>query len=337
MTPRLSQPVGAYPRTRLRRNRRTPWLRRMVRENRLSVDDLIWPVFVIEGDSERQAIPSMPDVFRLTIDILVEDVKLARDLEIPAIAVFPYIDSALKTPDAAEAFNADNLVCRAIRAVKEAVPDIGIICDVALDPFNSDGHDGVVRDGVILNDQTIDILCKQALVQADAGCDIIAPSDMMDGRVGIIRNALDGAGYQDVAIMSYAAKYASVFYGPFRDAVGSKGALKGDKKTYQMDPANTDEALREVALDIEEGADMVMIKPGLPYLDVVYRIKEAFNMPTFVYHISGEYAMIKAAGQNGWFDYETAFMEVLLGFKRAGADGIITYTAIEAAKLLQND
>jgi porphobilinogen synthase len=337
MTPRLSQPVGAYPRTRLRRNRRTSWLRRMVRENRLSVDDLIWPVFVIEGENERQAIPSMPDVYRLTIDKLVEDVTEARDLGIPAIALCPYIDPALKTPDAAEAFNADNLVCRAIRAVKKAVPDIGIICDVALDPFNSDGHDGVVRDGVIPNDPSIDILCKQALVQADAGCDIIAPSDMMDGRVGVIRNALDGASHQDVAIMSYAAKYDSVFYGPFRDAVGSKGTLKGDKKTYQMDPANTDEALREVALDIEEGADMVMIKPGLPYLDVVYRTKEAFNMPTFVYHISGEYAMIKAAGQNGWFDYETAFMEVLIGFKRAGADGIITYTAVDAAKLLQNE
>jgi porphobilinogen synthase len=333
MTPRLSQPVGAYPRTRLRRNRRTPWLRQMVRENRLSVDDLIWPVFVIEGKNERQAIPSMPDVYRLTIDKLVEDVTMARDLGIPAIALFPYIDPALKTPDAAEAFNADNLVCRAIRAVKKAVPNIGIICDVALDPFNSDGHDGVVRDGVILNDPSINILCKQALVQADAGCDIIAPSDMMDGRVGVIRNALDGANHQDVAIMSYAAKYASVFYGPFRNAIGSKDALKGD----QMDPANTDEALREVALDIEEGADMVMIKPGLPYLDVVYRIKEAFNMPTFVYHISGEYAMIKAAGQNGWFDYETAFMEVLIGFKRAGADGIITYTAVEAAKLLKNE
>ena len=279
----------------------------------------------------------MPDVYRLTIDKLVEDVTVARDLGIPAIALFPYIDPALKTPDAAEAFNADNLVCRAIRAVKKAVPDIGIICDIALDPFNSDGHDGVVRDGVIPNDPSIDILCKQALVQADAGCDIIAPSDMMDGRVGVIRNALDGASHQDVAIMSYAAKYASVFYGPFRNAIGSKGALKGDKKTYQMDPANTDEALREVALDIEEGADMVMIKPGLPYLDVVYRIKEAFNMPTFVYHISGEYAMIKAAGQNGWLNYETAFMEVLIGFKRAGADGIITYTAVEAAKLLKNE
>ena len=335
MTPRLSQPVGAYPRTRLRRNRRTPWLRRMVREHSLSVDDLIWPVFVIEGDNERAPISSMPDVYRLTIDHLVKDVSKAHDLGIPAIALFPYVNPSLKTPEAHEAFNPDNLVCRAIRAVKDKVPDIGIICDVALDPFNSDGHDGIVSDGVILNDQTIDVLCKQAIVQAQAGCDIIAPSDMMDGRVRHIRDALDGDGHQDVAIMSYAAKYASVFYGPFRDAVGSKGALKGDKKTYQMDPANTDEALREVALDIEEGADMVMVKPGLPYLDVVYRVKEAFNMPTFVYHISGEYAMIKAAGQNGWLDYDQAFMEVLLGFKRAGADGIITYTAIEAAKRLQ--
>ena len=332
----MSQPVGAYPRTRLRRNRRTPWLRRMVRENRLSVDDLIWPVFVIEGEAERQPIASMPDVHRLTIDLLIEEVKRARDLGIPAIALFPYVEPSLKTPNAAEAFNAENLICRAIRAVKKNVPDIGIICDVALDPFNSDGHDGIVRDGIILNDKTIDVLCKQALVQAEAGCDIIAPSDMMDGRVGILRDALDGAGYQDVAIMSYAAKFASIFYGPFRDAVGSKGALKGDKKTYHMDPANTDEALREVALDIEEGADMVMVKPGLPYLDIVYRVKETFGIPTFVYHISGEYAMIKAAGLNGWIDYEAAFMEVLLGFKRAGADGIITYTAVEAAKLLRN-
>jgi len=307
----------------------------LVAENVLSVDDLIWPVFVIEGTNKSEPVPSLPGVDRLSIDRLVDAAVEAYDLGIPALALFPYIDPALKTADAKEAYNPDNLFCRAIRAVKETGLDIGTICDVALDPFNSDGHDGIVRDGVILNDETIEVLCKQALVQAEAGCDVIAPSDMMDGRIGAIRSALDEAGFQNVLIMTYGAKYASGFYDPFRDAVGSKGALKGDKKTYQMNPANSDEALREIALDINEGADMVMIKPGLPYLDIVYRVKESFGMPTYVYNISGEYAMLKAADAEGWLSYEKCFMEVLTAFKRAGADGILTYSAIDAAKALK--
>jgi porphobilinogen synthase len=276
----------------------------------------------------------MPGVNRLSVDLLVEEVGRAEALGIPAIAVFPYVEASLKTPDAREAVNPDNLVCRAVRAVKAAHPDIGIICDAALDPFNADGHDGIVRNGVILNDETVDILCRQSVVQAEAGCDVIAPSDMMDGRIGAIRKALDDAGRTDVLIMSYAAKYASAFYGPFRDAIGSKGVLKGDKKTYQMDPANSDEALREVAMDIDEGADMVMVKPGLPYLDVVRRVKDSFGMPTFVYNVSGEYAMLKAAAGQGWLDNDKVVLETLLAFKRAGADGILTYLAVEAAELL---
>jgi porphobilinogen synthase len=331
----MERPLGAYPQTRMRRNRRQPWLRRLVAEHRLSADDLIWPVFVTEGSRARVAIPSMPGVERLSIGLLTKAAGKAKVLGIPAIAIFPYVDARLKTSDCAEAVNPDNLVCRAVRAVKKAHPDLGVICDVALDPFNKDGHDGLVQDGIILNDETIEVLCQQALVQAAAGCDILAPSDMMDGRVGAIRQALDDAGYQDAAIMSYAAKYASGFYGPFRDAVGSKGALKGDKKTYQMNPANTDEALREVALDIQEGADMVMVKPGLPYLDVLHRVKTAFGLPTFVYNVSGEYAMLKAAAAKGWLDYDQVMMESLLAFKRAGADGILTYAAIEAATLLK--
>jgi len=319
----------------MRRNRRAPWVRRLVAEVSLSANDLIWPVFVVEGKGQRQPVPSMPGVDRLSIDCLVEDVARAKTLKIPAIAVFPYVKAALKTPDAREAVNPDNLVCRAVQAVKAAHPDIGIICDAALDPFNADGHDGIVRDGIILNDETLDLLCRQSVVQAEAGCDIIAPSDMMDGRVGAIREALDDAGFADVLIMSYAAKYASAFYGPFRDAIGSKGALKGDKKTYQMDPANSDEALREVAMDIDEGADMVMVKPGLPYLDVLSRVKEAFGMPTFVYNVSGEYAMLKAAANQGWLDNDRVILETLTAFKRAGADGILTYLAIEAAELLR--
>ena len=318
----------------MRRNRRAVWVRRLAAEAHLGVDDLIWPVFVIEGTGRREPVPSMPGVERLTIDLLLDAVAEAQTLGIPAVAVFPYVDPAAKTPDAREAVNPENLVCRAVGALKKAHPDIGLICDVALDPFNSDGHDGIVRDGVIVNDETVEILCRQAVVQAEAGCDIIAPSDMMDGRVGAIRRALDDAGLGDVLIMSYAAKYASAFYGPFRDAVGSKGALKGDKKTYQMDPANSDEALREVALDIQEGADMVMVKPGLPYLDIVRRVKDAFGMPTFVYNVSGEYAMLRAAGEQGWLDYDAALMESLLAFKRAGADGILTYAAVEAARRL---
>ena len=326
---------GAYPTVRMRRNRRARWSRTLVAENRLGVDDFIWPVFVVDGTGTRQPVPSMPDVWRLSPDMLPDAVGEAKELGIPAIAIFPYTDDRLKTADAREAHNPDNLVCRAVRVVKESVPEVGVMCDVALDPFNSDGHDGLVRDGIILNDETVEALCTQAIVQAEAGCDIIAPSDMMDGRVGAIRAALDGAGFADVQIMSYAAKYASAFYGPFRDAVGSKRALKGDKKTYQMDPANSDEALREVSLDIDEGADMVMVKPGLPYLDVLGRVKEAFGMPTFVYNVSGEYAMLKAVGANGWLDFESVMMECLLGFKRAGADGILTYHAVEAARLLR--
>ncbi|MBC8158025.1 MAG: porphobilinogen synthase [Rhodospirillales bacterium] len=326
---------GAYPETRLRRNRRAEWTRRLVAETSLSADDLIWPVFVVDGDGRREPVASMPGVDRLSIDVLIDEVGKAVDLGIPAVAVFPYIDPALKTPDAREAVNPENLVCRAVSQLKAAHPGTGIVCDVALDPFNSDGHDGLVRDGAILNDETLDVLCEQAVVQAAAGCDIIAPSDMMDGRIGAIRYALDGAGHEDVLIMSYAAKYASAFYGPFRDAVGSSGALKGDKKTYQMNPANSDEALREVAMDIDEGADMVMVKPGLPYLDIIRRVKDAFGMPTFAYNVSGEYAMLKAATTQGWLDNDTAVLETLLAFKRAGADGVLTYLATEAATLLK--
>ena len=321
----------------MRRNRSQVWLRDLVAENRLAVEDLIWPVFVIAGDDERQPVLSMPGVERVSVDQLATDVAIAAELGILAVALFPYTESNIKTPDAREAYNPDNLVCQAVRAVKEAHPGVGVICDVALDPYNSDGHDGLVRDGRILNDETIEILCRQALVQAAAGCDVIAPSDMMDGRVGAIRDALDTEGYQDVSIMSYAAKYASAFYGPFRDAVGSSGVLKGDKKTYQMDPANSDEALREVGLDIEEGADMVMVKPGLLYLDVLRRVKETFDLPTFAYNVSGEYAMLKAAAANDWLDYDRVMIEALTAFKRAGANGILTYAAVEAARLLKGE
>lgn len=328
--------VGGYPSTRMRRNRQHDWVRRMVAENVLTVDDLIWPVFVVDGENERQPVDSMPGVNRFSIDLLVDAVGEACELGIPCIALFPYTDPELKTADAREAYNPDNLVCRALRAVKSAHPKMGVLCDVALDPFNSDGHDGLVDGDHILNDETIEVLCKQALVQADAGCDIQGPSDMMDGRVGAIRRALDGAGHGDAIIMAYAAKYASAFYGPFREAVGSGGALKGDKKTYQMDPANSDEALHEVALDLAEGADMVMVKPGMPYLDIVQRVKSSFAVPTFAYHVSGEYAMLKAASGNGWLDYETTMMETLIGFKRAGADGVLSYMALDAARMLRN-
>lgn len=325
---------GAFPGTRLRRTRAEEFSRRMVSENHLGTDDLIWPMFVVEGSGERQPIASMPGVDRLSINLLTDAVGEAASLGIPAVAVFPCTDPALKTPDAAEAVNPDNLVCRAVAAIKDATPEVGVICDVALDPYNSDGHDGLLRDGVIVNDETLDVLCRQALVQATAGCDIIAPSDMMDGRVGAIRAALDESGFQNIKIMSYAAKYASAFYGPFRDAVGSGGALKGDKKTYQMDPANSDEALREVAMDLAEGADMVMVKPGMPYLDIIRRIKDTFAAPTFAYQVSGEYAMLKAAVANGWLDNDRVVMESLTAFKRAGANGVLTYLAPEAAKLI---
>lgn len=307
----------------------------MVRENTLTTDDLIWPLFVVDGEGVREAVDSMPGVERLSTEFIVDAAREAVALGIPAIAVFPSTDPALKKPDGSEAVNPDNLVCRTVRAVKEAVGDqLGVICDVALDPYNSDGHDGLVEDGRILNDETVEILCQQSIVQARAGCDIIAPSDMMDGRVRAIREALDGEGFTNVKILSYAAKYASSFYGPFRDAVGSGGALKGDKKTYQMDPANSAEALREVALDVAEGTDMVMVKPGMPYLDIVRLIKDEFAMPTFAYQVSGEYAMIQAASAKGWLDGEAAMMESLMAFKRAGADGVLTYFAPIAAKLL---
>ena len=321
--------------TRLRRNRRSEWARRMMRENQLTTDDLIWPLFIMDGDNKRAPIRSMPGVERLTVDQAVREAERAAKLTIPCLALFPYTDPKLRDETGSEALNPDNLVCRAIRAIKQEVPDIGILCDVALDPFTSHGHDGLIRDGEILNDETVAVLVKQAVVQAQAGCDIIAPSDMMDGRVGAIRKALDAASFIDVSIMAYAAKYASVFYGPFRDAVGSSKTLTGDKRTYQMDFGNTDEALREVALDIEEGADMIMIKPGLPYLDIVQRVKDAFAMPTFAYQVSGEYAMIMAAAGNGWLDGERAMIETLTAFKRAGADGVLTYFAPRVAETLK--
>lgn len=326
---------GNFPRTRMRRNRGADWSRRLVAENRLSADDLIWPLFVIEGKNRREPIASMPGVERLSIDQLVKEARLAKKLGIPAIAVFPKIDATLKTPDGREAINPDNLVCRAVAAVRKAEPDLGIVCDVALDPFNSDGQDGLWHQGQVLNDETVDILCRQALVQAQAGCDVIAPSDMMDGRIGAIRDALDGAGFHDVRLLAYAAKYASAFYGPFRDAVGSKTALKGDKKGYQMDPANSDEALREVALDLAEGADMVMVKPALAYLDVLRRARERWLGPLFAYNVSGEYSMVKAAAERGWIDGRRVTLENLVGIARAGADGILTYHAIEAARWLR--
>jgi len=329
---------AAFPTTRLRRNRRDRWSRRLVAEHRLDVADLIWPVFVMQGERRREPVPSMPGVERLSLDLLPDELSEAAALGVPAVALFPVTPEALKSDDGAEATNPDNLICRAVRAVKAALPDLGVICDVALDPYTSHGHDGLIDDdGAVLNDATLVVLVRQALVQAAAGCDVIAPSDMMDGRIGAIRKALDEAGYADTRIMSYAAKYASVFYGPFRDAVGSAGALGGSgKQSYQMDPASSDEALREVALDLAEGADMVMVKPGLPYLDVVRRVKDAFAVPTFAYQVSGEYAMIKAAAERGWLDGERAMIEALLAFKRAGCDGILTYAAREVARILRD-
>jgi len=327
--------LGAYPQVRMRRNRSAAWVRRMVAENRLGTEDLVWPVFVHDGNG-RQAIESMPGVDRLGLDCLTDAVGSAADLGITAVALFPYTEQDTKTPDAREAVNPDNLVCRAVREMKRAFPEVGVICDVALDPYNSDGHDGLVRDGRILNDETVELLCRQALVQAQAGCDVVAPSDMMDGRIGAIRETLDGAALDDVKIIAYAAKYASCFYGPFREAVGSGTRLIGDKKTYQMDPANSDEALREVALDLQEGADMVMVKPGLPYLDIIRRVKDSFAVPTLAYQVSGEYAMLKAAALNGWLDNDRALLESLMAFKRAGADAVLTYAAVEVARLLKH-
>jgi porphobilinogen synthase len=301
----------------------------------LTTDDLIWPLFVTGGHNTRAPVASMPGVDRLSVDQIVRDAERAMKLNIPCLALFPYTDPTLRDEQGSEAVNPENLVCQSVRAIKKEFPDIGILCDVALDPFTSHGHDGLLEDGKILNDETVAVLVRQALVQAEAGCDIIAPSDMMDGRVGAIREGLDRSGFQDVQIMAYAAKYASAFYGPFRDAIGSAKTLTGDKRTYQMDSCNSDEALREVELDIAEGADMVMVKPGMPYLDVLRRVKDTFAMPTFAYQVSGEYAMIAGAAQNGWIDGERAMMESLVGFKRAGADGVLTYFAPKAAEKIR--
>ncbi|HEY2071835.1 MAG TPA: porphobilinogen synthase [Rhizomicrobium sp.] len=327
----------AFPATRMRRLRRHDWSRRLVAEHALSPADFIWPIFVTGGENTRTPVASMPGVDRLTVDLVAGAAEEAAALGIPVVALFPYTDPALKTADGREALNDQNLVCRATRAIKKAVPQIGVLCDVALDPYTSHGHDGVFEGNNenIANDETVELLVKQALLQVEAGCDIIAPSDMMDGRVGAIRAALEKAGRKDALIMAYAAKYASAFYGPFRDAVGSAKALTGDKRTYQMDSANTDEALREVALDIAEGADMVMVKPGMPYLDVLRRVKDEFGMPTFAYQVSGEYSMLMGAIERGWFDRDRVILESLIAFKRAGASGILTYFALDAAKLLR--
>ena len=320
--------------TRFRRTKAIAALRALTQEVTLTTSDLIWPLFVRDGKGQREPIASMPGVDRLSLDLVVEAARTAQDLGIPAICLFPYTDPAKKTADCREAWNPDNLANRAIRAIKAAVPDVAVMTDVALDPYNAHGHDGLVVAGVILNDETVEALVKMALAQAESGADILGPSDMMDGRIGAMRSALETAGHKDVAILSYAAKYASSFYGPFRDAVGATGALKGDKKTYQMNPANSDEALRLVARDLAEGADMVMVKPGMPYLDICARVKDAFGAPTFAYQVSGEYAMIKGAAQNGWIDGDKAMLESLIAFKRAGCDGILTYFAPAAARLL---
>ncbi|MEM9306731.1 MAG: porphobilinogen synthase [Pseudomonadota bacterium] len=324
-----------FPLTRLRRLRQSPAIRRLVRENSLSVDDFIWPVFVRSGEGIEEPVPSMPGVFRRSVDKIVEAAREAFDLGIPAICLFPYTGLEERTEDCAGAWDPDNHTNRAIRAIKKAVPDLAVMTDVALDTYNINGHDGFVENGEIVNDRTIEALVKMTLAQANAGADIIGPSDMMDGRIGAMRQALENAGHQNVMILSYAAKYASAFYGPFRDAVGASGALTGDKKTYQMDPGNGDEALRLIERDLREGADMVMVKPGLPYLDICRLVKDVFGAPTYAYQVSGEYAMIKAAAENGWIDEERVIMESLMAFKRAGCDGILTYFAPAAAKLMQ--
>jgi porphobilinogen synthase len=321
-------------RRRFRRNRHTDWSRRLVRETTLTIDDLIWPIFLIDGKGRREPVASMPGVERLSVDEAVRGAERAARWKIPAIALFPFTDPARRDPMGSEALNAENLVCTACRAIKKAAPEVGLITDVALDPYTSHGHDGLMEGEEIVNDASVAQLVRQALVQADAGADIIAPSDMMDGRVGAIREALDGAGFGKVQIMSYTAKYASAFYGPFRDAIGTSATLVGDKRTYQMDPGNSDEALREAEADIVEGADMLMVKPGLPYLDILWRVKEAFGMPTFAYQVSGEYSMIEGAARNGWIDGERAMLESLFAFKRAGADGILTYFAPRVAERL---
>ena len=329
--------VGRFPTVRMRRNRRHRWTREMVAEQHLTAKDFIWPVFVHGGPEPEVPVPSMPGVVRYSLDAVVDAVGHAVELGIPAIAIFPATDPSKKTPLAEEALNPDNLVCQALRSLKQAFGnDVGLLADVALDPYSSHGQDGIVRDGYVANDETLEILCRQAVVQAEAGCDIAAPSDMMDGRIGAIRGALDAEGRDDVMIMAYAAKYASAFYGPFRDAVGSSANLgQGDKKTYQMNPANGDEALREVALDLQEGADMVMVKPGMPYLDIVQRVSSTFQVPTFAYQVSGEYSMLAGAADNGWLERENVVLESLMSFKRAGATGILTYFAVEAAAALR--
>lgn len=326
-----------FPNTRLRRMRAQSFSRALMSETTLTPADLIWPVFVIEGSNVREAVPSMPGVDRLSIDLLLKEAAECVNLGIPAIVIFPVPDPSTKSLDAAEAYNPDGLIQRTVRAIKEKHPDLGVITDVALDPYTSHGQDGLIDDrGYVINDETTEVLVKQALSHAQAGADVVSPSDMMDGRIGAIRDALEADGFRNTLILSYAAKYASSFYGPFRDAVGSSATLgKADKKQYQMDPANSDEALREVALDIDEGADMVMVKPGMPYLDIVRRVKDSFEVPTYAYQVSGEYAMLKAAAQNGWLDADATMMESLLCFKRAGCDGILTYFAKEAARILQ--
>ncbi len=336
MADRETSPTRLTLIQRPRRNRKSDWSRRLVRETALDVSDLIWPVFLTEGEGRRDPIASMPGVLRLSIDLATESIAEAAALGVPAVALFPNTDPKLRDEVASAALDPENLVCRACHAIKAAAPEIGVITDVALDPYTSHGHDGLLRGEEILNDETVAVLAQQAVTHARAGSDIIAPSDMMDGRVGVIRAALDAAGFQNVQIMSYAAKYASAFYGPFRDAIGTNKTLRGDKRAYQMDPANTDEALREVALDLEQGADMGMVKPGMPYLDIIHRVAETFHAPTFAYQVSGEYAMIMAAARNGWLDEERAMMESLLAFKRAGASGVLTYFAPRAAALLRD-
>ena len=327
--------LAPYPATRLRRMRRTPAMRALARQNTLTTDDLIWPVFVMDGKDDETPVASMPGVMRRTVDRVAKAAAEAQDLGIPAICIFPYTSMAARTEDCAMAWDPNNLTNQAIRAIKDVAPDIAVMTDIALDPYNINGHDGFVENGQIVNDRTVDALVKMALAQADAGADILGPSDMMDGRIGAIRNALETEGHQNVAILSYTAKYASAFYGPFRDAVGASSALTGDKKTYQMDPGNSDEALRLVERDLREGADMIMVKPGMPYLDICRRVKDTFGVPTYAYQVSGEYAMLQAAAQNGWLDGDQVMMESLLAFKRAGCDGILTYFAPAAAKLLQ--
>lgn len=326
---------SSFPNTRMRRLRQSDWSRRLVSENQLAVSDLIWPIFIIEGTNTREEISSMPGVARLSIDLAVAAAQSAFEIGIPVIALFPNTPVEKRTEDGREALNPENLVCRAVRAIKAQVPDIGILCDVALDPYTNHGHDGLLIGDTIVNDETVEILVKQSLVQVEAGCDIIAPSDMMDGRIGAIRAGLESAHHTNTLIMAYSAKYASAFYGPFRDAVGSGGLLKGDKRSYQMDPANSSEALREIKLDLEEGADMVMVKPGMPYLDIISLCRNTFDVPTFAYQVSGEYAMLSAAFEKNYLNREKAIVESLMSFKRAGANGILTYFAMEAAKIIK--